>query len=39
MGLDLFKDDCFRRNIKMDFGEVKEWGEFLKEGIIIRGKR
>lgn len=37
MGSDLFKDECSRGNINMDFGEVSEWTEPLKEGIIIRG--
>ena len=38
MGSDLWKDECSRGNVNVDFGEVTEWGESLKEGIIIRGE-
>lgn len=38
MGSDMFKDEWSRGNINMDSGEVSEWGEPLKEGIIIRGE-
>lgn len=34
MGSDLFKNECSKSNINMDFGEMTKW----KEGIIIRGE-
>lgn len=38
MGSDLWKDERSRGNVNVDFGEVTEWGESLKEGITIRGE-
>lgn len=38
MGSDLWKDERSRGNVNVDFGEVTEWGESLKEGITISGE-